>query len=365
MTLIDDKKTNSMDILIRIKRFITNISITLAVYILIFIIGSLTMFACNVTDAKYLDRKCYNYSDVKNEKQPIYWETYTKINTMYVKESVTNNDDETQRNIKEIFQYIGNKMDNHDTLPFCVNHEEDTNFGLFENCIKYTINFTYMLIHWYTTFLNTYISEIIILWWSPFFSFLFFIFLLLISGAFFYYKIISISVVNIFRKVFTNLFNESWLLKLQQILISNIIILVTIILSIFGFVLTPIISLMIIIYTFFNILTRKLSKYDKSGQSEYGIFHKMADNLIYQKGYNIIIILILSIINVFLFHRPIGGIIFALIIIFYVIFYKKLILQDKSVSDFVFELPEKSLHANDVYYYPENPENGSKPINYL
>ena len=361
MTLIDDKKSNGMDILIRIKRFITNIGITLAVYILIFIIGSLTMFACNVTDAKYLEYACSNY-DI-NEKNPIFWETYTKINKMYVKEEVMNND-ETQRNIKEIFQYIGNKMDNDETLPFCVNYEENTNFGIFENCIKYTINFTYMLIRWYTTFLNKYISEINILWWSPFFSFLFFIFLVLISGAYFYYKIISISVVNIFRKVFTNWFNESWLLKLQQILISNIIILVTIILSIFGFVLTPVISLMIIIYTFFNILTQKLSKYDKSGQSEYGIFHKMADNLIYQKGYNIIIILILSIINVFLFHRPIGGIIFALIIIFYVIFYKKLILQDKSVSDFVFDLPEESLHSNHINYFPPY-QDGSIPRNNL
>ena len=83
----------------------------------------------------------------------------------------------------------------------------------------------------------------------------------------------------------------------------------------------PIISFIVVIYTIFNILTQKLRKKETdiaiTGDGDYGIFQKMADNLIYKKGYNIILILILSIINVFLFDSSIGGIILGLIIIFY------------------------------------------------
>lgn len=61
-----------------------------------------------------------------------------------------------------------------------------------------------------------------------------------------------------------------------------------------------------------------------SSENDYKIFDKMVDNLNYQKGYNIILILIICIINVFAFDASIGGVIFALIVIFYVIFYKKL-----------------------------------------
>ena len=100
----------------------------------------------------------------------------------------------------------------------------------------------------------------------------------------------------------------------------------------------PVISFFVVIYTIFNILTQKLRKKETdiaiTGDGDYGIFQKMADNLIYKKGYNIIIILILSIINVFLFDPSIGGIILGLIIIFYFIFYKKLNLHNIPFSNF-------------------------------
>ena len=93
-------------------------------------------------------------------------------------------------------------------------------------------------------------------------------------------------------------------------------------------------------YAIFNILRQKLQKASDLGSDGYGIFQKMGDNLYYKKGYNIIIILILSIINVFLFDHSIGGIIFALIIIFYIIFYNNLTLQNDSLKHFTPTLPD-------------------------
>lgn len=358
MTLIDDKKGNAMDILIKIKRFLTNISISVAVYILIFIIGSLTMFACNISEAKILDKICPDDSKypLENIEIPINVISDYNIITKYLNIKFTDEnessakisheyladgfkrflDRDENKDTNEIFQILESNKSNAEKLLFCVDDDENKNFGIFKNSLKYTINFIYSLIKWYSTFLNNYMSEIFILWLSPLFSLLYFIFLIIISGAYFYYKIIYISVVNIFQKVFTNFFNEPWLNKLQQILISNIIILFTIIVTIFGFLFIPLISFFVVIYTIFNILTQKLRKKesDIAIRDDYGIFQKMADNLIYKKGYNIIIILILSIINVFLFDPSIGGIILGLIIIFYFIFYKKLNLHNIPFSNF-------------------------------
>jgi hypothetical protein len=368
MTLIDDKKGNSMDILIKIKRFLTNISISLAVYILIFIIGSLTMFSCNISEAKILDKICPDNGNPPLEKVeiPINVISDNNIITKYLNNKFLVENDKTNfasmsheytaqyftnflnspenRDTNEIFQILESNKSNANKLLFCVNENENKNFGIFKNSLKYTINFIYSLIKLYSTFLNNYMSEIFILWVSPLFSLLFFIFLIIISGAYFYYKLIYISVVNIFQKVFTNFFTESWLMKLQQILISNIIILATIIVTIFGFLFIPIISFLVVIYTIFNILTQKLTKKDSdiAITDDYGIFQKMADNLIYKKGYNIILILILSIINVFLFDSSIGGIILGLIIIFYFIFYKKLNLHNIPFSNFHHNIIQKN-----------------------
>jgi len=368
MTLIDDKKVNATDILIKIKKFLINISISLAVYILLFIIGSLTMFSCNVSEAKILDKICPDDVNIPLQKIEIPINVISDnnminkyFNNKYIDENENsasvsheeiargfrlflNRDDNKDRN--EIFQILESNKSNAEKLLFCVDENENKNFGIFKNSVKYTINFIYSLINLYSTFLNNYMAEIFILWVSPLFSFLYFIFLILISGAYFYYKIIYISVVNIFQKVFTNFFNESWLLKLQQILISSIIILVTIILTIFGFLFIPIISFIVVIYTIFNILTQKLRKKETdiaiTGDGDYGIFQKMADNLIYKKGYNIILILILSIINVFLFDSSIGGIILGLIIIFYFIFYNKLNLNNIPFRNFHHNLIQKN-----------------------
>jgi hypothetical protein len=368
MTLIDDKKVNATDILIKIKKFLINISISLAVYILLFIIGSLTMFSCNVSEAKILDKICPDDVNISLQKIEIPINVISDnnminkyFNNKYIDENENsasvsheeiargfrlflNRDENKDRN--EIFQILESNKSNAEKLLFCVDENENKNFGIFKNSVKYTINFIYSLINLYSTFLNNYMAEIFILWVSPLFSFLYFIFLILISGAYFYYKIIYISVVNIFQKVFTNFFNESWLLKLQQILISSIIILVTIILTIFGFLFIPIISFIVVIYTIFNILTQKLRKKETdiaiTGDGDYGIFQKMADNLIYKKGYNIILILILSIINVFLFDSSIGGIILGLIIIFYFIFYNKLNLNNIPFRNFHHNLIQKN-----------------------
>lgn len=368
MTLIDDKKVNATDILIKIKKFLINISISLAVYILLFIIGSLTMFSCNVSEAKILDKICPDNDNISLQKIEIPINVISDnnminkyFNNKYIDENENsasvsheeiargfrlflNRDENKDRN--EIFQILESNKSNAEKLLFCVDENENKNFGIFKNSVKYTINFIYSLINLYSTFLNNYMAEIFILWVSPLFSFLYFIFLILISGAYFYYKIIYISVVNIFQKVFTNFFNESWLLKLQQILISSIIILVTIILTIFGFLFIPIISFIVVIYTIFNILTQKLRKKETdiaiTGDGDYGIFQKMADNLIYKKGYNIILILILSIINVFLFDSSIGGIILGLIIIFYFIFYNKLNLNNIPFRNFHHNLIQKN-----------------------
>jgi len=368
MTLIDDKKVNATDILIKIKKFLINISISLAVYILLFIIGSLTMFSCNVSEAKILDKICPDDVNIPLQKIEIPINVISDnnminkyFNNKYIDENENsasvsheeiargfrlflNRDDNKDRN--EIFQILESNKSNAEKLLFCVDENENKNFGIFKNSVKYTINFIYSLINLYSTFLNNYMAEIFILWVSPLFSFLYFIFFILISGAYFYYKIIYISVVNIFQKVFTNFFNESWLLKLQQILISSIIILVTIILTIFGFLFIPIISFIVVIYTIFNILTQKLRKKETdiaiTGDGDYGIFQKMADNLIYKKGYNIILILILSIINVFLFDSSIGGIILGLIIIFYFIFYNKLNLNNIPFRNFHHNLIQKN-----------------------
>lgn len=368
MTLIDDKKVNATDILIKIKKFLINISISLAVYILLFIIGSLTMFSCNVSEAKILDKICPDDDNIPLQKIEIPINVISDnnminkyFNNKYIDENENsasvsheeiargfrlflNRDENKDRN--EIFQILESNKSNAEKLLFCVDENENKNFGIFKNSVKYTINFIYSLINLYSTFLNNYMAEIFILWVSPLFSFLYFIFLILISGAYFYYKIIYISVVNIFQKVFTNFFNESWLLKLQQILISSIIILVTIILTIFGFLFIPIISFIVVIYTIFNILTQKLRKKETdiaiTGDGDYGIFQKMADNLIYKKGYNIILILILSIINVFLFDSSIGGIILGLIIIFYFIFYNKLNLNNIPFRNFHHNLIQKN-----------------------
>ena len=368
MTLIDDKKVNATDILIKIKKFLINISISLAVYILLFIIGSLTMFSCNVSEAKILDKICPDDDNISLQKIEIPINVISDnnminkyFNNKYIDENENsasvsheeiargfrlflNRDENKDRN--EIFQILESNKSNAEKLLFCVDENENKNFGIFKNSVKYTINFIYSLINLYSTFLNNYMAEIFILWVSPLFSFLYFIFLILISGAYFYYKIIYISVVNIFQKVFTNFFNESWLLKLQQILISSIIILVTIILTIFGFLFIPIISFIVVIYTIFNILTQKLRKKETdiaiTGDGDYGIFQKMADNLIYKKGYNIILILILSIINVFLFDSSIGGIILGLIIIFYFIFYNKLNLNNIPFRNFHHNLIQKN-----------------------
>ena len=67
----------------------------------------------------------------------------------------------------------------------------------------------------------------------------------------------------------------------------------------------------------------------------------MVDNLIYKKGYNIIIILMIYIINVFLFNRAICVILFAIIIIFYLLFYKTLNLYGVSLDTFEYIEPQK------------------------
>jgi hypothetical protein len=326
------------------------------------------MFSCNVSEAKILDKICPDDVNISLQKIEIPINVISDnnminkyFNNKYIDENENsasvsheeiargfrlflNRDENKDRN--EIFQILESNKSNAEKLLFCVDENENKNFGIFKNSVKYTINFIYSLINLYSTFLNNYMAEIFILWVSPLFSFLYFIFLILISGAYFYYKIIYISVVNIFQKVFTNFFNESWLLKLQQILISSIIILVTIILTIFGFLFIPIISFIVVIYTIFNILTQKLRKKETdiaiTGDGDYGIFQKMADNLIYKKGYNIILILILSIINVFLFDSSIGGIILGLIIIFYFIFYNKLNLNNIPFRNFHHNLIQKN-----------------------
>ena len=373
MSLIDDKKNSSADVLIKIKFFLINISISLAVYILIFIIGSLTMFACNISEAKILDKTCpddgrnplenvaipinvisdnniikkYLHSKFSDEIARSANMSHDYIDDEYIDDDyiADYNDDEFKRFLNKddnkvttgIFQILESNKSNAEKLLFCVDENENKNFGIFKNSLKYTINFIYSLIKLYSTFLNRYMSEIFILWISPLFSLLFFIFLGVITGAYFYYKLIIISVENIYKKMFNNFFTEPWLSKLKQIVISNIIIIGAIILAIFGFLFSPIISFVVVMYAIFNILTQKLKKKESElaiTEDDYGIFQKMADNLIYKKGYNIIIILILSIINVFLFDSSICGIIIGLIIIFYFIFYKKLNLHNIPFSNF-------------------------------
>ena len=218
MTLIDDKKVNATDILIKIKKFLINISISLAVYILLFIIGSLTMFSCNVSEAKILDKICPDDVNIPLQKIEIPINVISDnnminkyFNNKYIDENENsasvsheeiargfrlflNRDDNKDRN--EIFQILESNKSNAEKLLFCVDENENKNFGIFKNSVKYTINFIYSLINLYSTFLNNYMAEIFILWVSPLFSFLYFIFLILISGAYFYYKIIYISIIN-------------------------------------------------------------------------------------------------------------------------------------------------------------------------
>lgn len=363
MSLIDDKKANATDVLIKTKKFLINISISLAVYILIFIIGSLTMFACNVSEAKIFDKDCADINkNIEKVEVPINVIKNTSIITKYFlnkyideqheksggpisHEDIDANfkiylDENRSNDIFSIFQILESNKKNKDKLMFCIDDNESKNFGIFTNSIKYTINFIYSMIKLYTTFLNTYISEIFILWISPIFSLLLLIFLIFTSFAYFFYKMIVLSISNIFDSIFTNFFKETILNKIKQIIIAHAWIYLTIFITIFGFVLAPIFSFCLVLYSIFNIFIQNFKKKESESAlknenyGNYGIFQKMADNLIYKKGYNIIIILIICIINVFLFDQSIGGIVFALILIFYYIFYKKLNLQEIPLNNF-------------------------------
>lgn len=355
MSLIDEKKANATDVLIKTKKFLINISISLAVYILIFIIGSLTMFACNVSEANIFDKDCADINKmIEKVEVPINVIKDTSIIKKYFYNKFLEENSNRQlpqheyidaefknylneNNSEIIFQILESNKKNKDKLMFCVDDNESKNFGIFTNSIKYTINFIYSMINLYTRFLNTYISEIFILWISPIFSLLLLIILIFISFAYFFYKMILLSIVNIFDSIFTNFFKETILNKIKQIIIANAWIYLTIFMTIFGFVLMPILSFCLVMYSVFNIFIQKFKKKESEialKNENYGIFQKMSDNLIYKKGYNIIIILIICIINVFLFDPSIGGIIFALIIIFYYIFYKNLNLQGIQLNNF-------------------------------
>jgi hypothetical protein len=394
MTLIDDKKGNAMDILIKIKRVLINISISLAVYILIFIIGSLTMFACNVSEAQYLSTTCEsNGIKLKTPDRS----SNIKINSIFddrivsyfVKTKILDANDRVKQNVvtstktykelqadltnilnsnthsnqhldtlntykelnkvasqyNEIFEVLDNNILNDETLKYCVNKNENNFFSILTNNNKNTMNLIYSFIERYTIFLKDHFSEICILWISPFFSFFVFGFLILIVAIYFPFQLISSSIVNLWNNIWETVpsaftLNGSNIIQnVKQIIISFFWILVSIIWLITG----PIVTFFLILYSLFKILTQKLRKRQTSvptsnNAPNYGIFQKMADNLIYKKGYNIFIILIICIINVFIFDTLIGGINFALIIIFYYIFYKKLTLYNVSTeknTDFV------------------------------
>lgn len=342
MTLIDDKKYKNSNVLSTIKNFIINVSISLAIYILIFIIGSLTMFACNVSQAKILDKNCLNTSE--NAEKETIMINIINDNTL-IKEYLTSKKNGTslQDNITSIFQLLTSDKPNNNKLGFCINDNtnKNDNFGIINNSVKETINFIYSRINWYTTFLNNHISEIFILWISPFFSFLFFAVLIFISCFYLSYTVIYNSAKNIFKTIFSFQSNHS-LQSIFNIIKESIISFGIIILLIFVFLLTPIISIIsfgLVLYSIINILTQKFKQ--NHSNSDYGIFKKMVDNLIYKKGYNIIIILMIYIINVFLFNRAICVILFAIIIIFYLLFYKTLNLYGVSLDTFEYIEPQK------------------------
>jgi hypothetical protein len=346
MTLIDDKKYKGSNVLSTIKSFIINVSISLAIYILIFIIGSLTMFACNVSQAKILDKNCPNTSTSENAQKEKIMINIINDNTL-IKEYLTSKKIR-EDNIKSIFQLLTLDKPNNNKLGFCIhdNHNKNDNFGTINNSVKETINFIYGRINWYTTFLNNYIPEIFILWISPFFSFLFFAVLIFISCFYLSYTVIYNSTKNIWNSIFKISFSFKDIFNiLREIIISFGLI----ILLIFVFLLTPIISIIsfgLVLYSIFNILTQKFQKINDTNtnvesNSDYGIFKKIVDNLIYKKGYNIIIILIIYIINVFLFNRAICVILFTIIIIFYLFFYKTLNLYGVSLDTFKYIQPQK------------------------
>lgn len=334
MSLIDKKKDAMGDVLIKVKVLLINIIISLALYILIFIIGSITMFACNVSQAKMFDVKCNNTGVLINdeliiEKIPINIINDSSIINKYINNNTSNNENASQ--ITQIFQILESHKKNEDKLKFCVNQEENKYFGIFKNSIKHTVNFIYDIIIWYSNFLNNNISEIFILWLSPFFSFLFFMFLLFIAGFYLSYRLILNSCINIFNNVFTRFFEINIFSRILQIMISFLWILLTL----FGIAITPIITYGLVLYSIFNILTQKFKKEaNNSTRYNYGIFQKMVDNLIYKKNYNMILMLFLCVLNVFLFDFLAGFIIFALILIFYYVFNNKFNLSEISLSNF-------------------------------
>lgn len=324
MSLIDKKKGNNTEVLIKIKLFIINIIISLAIYILIFTIGTITMFTFNLSHAKLLNPGCNSNTDTV----PIPINIITDNKTINEYKTSTGS---TEDNIKKIYQLIEPNINNDNKLGFCIDPKENKNLGVFTNSVKETVNFIYGMIDWYATFYQYYnISEIFILWGSPLFSFLFFGCIIIASILYLFYKIMLNSMINIFNNVFTfDFVTNTLFVKLTQIIISFWLIVLTI--CVFFLIPIPIFTSFtfgIILYSIFNILTQKFKKIRGSGSesenNDYGIFQKMADNLIYKKGYNILLLLVICIINLFLFDRSIGGITFAVILILYYIFYNNL-----------------------------------------
>lgn len=354
MSLIDKKKDSTTDVLIKIKFFLINISISLAVYILIFTIGSITMFTCNISKAELFNKQCPPPTDQQtNIEVPINFISNNDIIDKYFDyySTVTHRPNTVTHRPDKIFQTL--RSDNTNNLVFCIDDTSNDFFGIFINTYKETMNFIYNMINQYAIFLNKNMSEIIILWISPLFSFLLFSVLVFISSFYFFFKMIHNSGINIWKNI--------WELKILKIMISFGWMLLTI----FGFVISPIITFCLVLYSIFNILTQTFTKKNVSAehehQDEYKLFEKFVDNLNYQKGYNIIIILIICIINVFAFDASIGGVIFALIVIFYVIFYKKLNLPNISSYDWFFHIEYINKHpptkriARDVDYSPIDP----------
>lgn len=334
MTLIDEKKGITTKVLGQVKSFVINTIISLALYMLIFTIGSITLFACNVSEANMFVVACNGIKNISTPRE-------VEINIIKDDNIIENylegkNINVDKSSVKSISQILEPPTPNN--LLFCVRDEDNKYFGIFKNSVKNTINFIYYMILWYTKFLYSNIADGYILWFSPFFSFLFFSFILFISGFYFAYKVIENSCKNMFNNIITKFANitiTDIIFRIVEVIISFWWI---ILLLLFGIGIIPIITYFLVLYAVFCILTQKFRKKEFENTSNtkynYGIFQKMADNLIYKRGFNIIIILIICVLNIFLLDAIVAVIILILLIIFYFIFYKNLNVDGMTLSNF-------------------------------